>query len=595
MAWSSLPHRRHTCALIAAAAIVSPTILPAVALAQPTPISDAKASLADADKAAKAKDWSSAVRLYDAANKASPSSEALDGLANAQYQGGQLGEAHASYTEWLDKYGAKAPAGKKLAVETRVKELVGKTGALTVTVNEAGAAISVDDRQVGVSPLPATLRLSPGPHRLRVTKEGFLPADQAPSISVGSTGSVQFELAPASSKGKLVVKEKTGKAIRVTVDGVDMGDAPWTGDVEAGHHDVAGRGVGLATAPEKVTIERGKTKEIELVASSSAASVKIGTSDGKGLIYLDGKLVGEGSFIGDVPSGPHKLRITRDGYDPFEEEIDVKANAPYARTITLSLSSKIETGPVQNIERLEGVYGGFTLLGLFAPGGTGNSVQQVCSSKPAELNSCNIGGDQGGGIGGFIGYHWDPVGMELFVGGQYDQMTMKADWNAASTDPGIGPDPARIENYTLRRAGGMALARIRATKQWTKIRLSLAAGAGVSYRLMFLERDTTAKDSSGARDVFVPNPVSYFSPIVAFEPSVMYRLSPGVAVALGMQLFLDAPTTSLFGGQTPKTDAEGIHVLASQPVPRGLTTRSYELASDIQVFIGPFVGMMFGP
>ena len=66
---------------------------------------------------------------------------------------------------------------------------------------------------------------------------------------------------------------------------------------------------------------------------------------------------------------------------------------------------------------------------------------------------------------GVMGYHWDPVGIELFLAGQYDGRTMKTDWNAASTDPGIGPDPARKEEYDLRRIGIMGMARVRVTLQ----------------------------------------------------------------------------------------------------------------------------------
>lgn len=569
------------------------------AFAQPTPAGDAKASMADADKAAKAKDWASAARLYDAANKASPTSEALDGLANAQYQAGNLGEAHASYTEWMDKYAGKAAAAKKNANQARLKEITDKTGELKVTVNEAGAAITIDDKPAGTSPLAKPLRLTAGPHRIRVTKDGFLPFDQAPNVSAGGSQPLAVDLAPSTSKGKLVVKEKSGKAIRVTIDGVDMGDAPWTGDVEAGAHDVGARGVGIAATPEKVTVERGKTKEVELVASTSSAPVKLQTSDGKGLIFIDGKLVGEGSIALDIPSGPHKLKITREGYDPFEEDITIKDKEPYGRTVTLKLSGKIETGPVQEVERLEGFYGGFSLLGMVTPGGTGNDIEKSCDTKDSlrELRSCDAGGGAGGGLGGFVGYHWDPVGIEIFVGGQYDQMSMKREWDAASTDPGIGPDPARSENFKLRRIGGMAMGRIRLTKQWTKIRLSFASGVGISYRAMYLERETLARDNSGGRDLYVSDKAAtYFSPVVVFEPAVMYRLTPGVAISLGAQLFFDAPSTGLFGGDNPRTEKEANHALAVQgQPPRPLTTPSYELASNMQVYIGPFVGMMFGP
>ena len=591
MAFLPLRMRRNVTA-VAVAALLSPALLTAsTAFAQQA--GDAKASLADANKAVKSKDWAAAARSFDAANKAQPSSEALEGLANAYYQGGQLGEAHAAYSEWLDKYGAKAPAAKKKAAEARLKELGEKTGTVTIAVNEPGAEVVVDDKPFGKSPLAGPLRLASGPHRVRVTKDGFIAFDQSPNVAAGTTTNVQITLVPSTTKGKLVVKEKTGKPVRVLVDGVDMGDAPWTGEVEAGQHEVGARGTGLAATAQKVTVERGKTQDVELVASANTASVKIGTSDAKGLIYIDDKLVGEGSFIGDLPAGTHKLKITREGYDPFEEDLVVKEREPLARTVTLKLSSTISTGPVQETERLEGIYGGVGLLGFLTPGGTGNSIERQCDAKSQfpPLVSCDTPDGLGGGLGGFVGYHWDPVGIELYLAGHYDQRTMKNDWNAASTDPGIGPDPARLEEFGLRRFGGMALARVRLTWQSSKIRLGLAAGAGVSYRVMVLERVTTAKDGSGARDAFVSDSPSYVSPVVAIEPSVMYRLTRGVALSLGVQMFLETPSSFMNGRENPRTTAERNHSLGL----RSLTTPSYELASNVQIFVGPVLGVMFGP
>src|SRR5262245_8386325 len=59
-------------------------------------------------------------------------------------------------------------------------------------------------------------------------------------------------------------------------------------------------------------------------ATAGSAPVKITTSDGKGLIQVDDKLVGEGSYVAELPAGVHKLKVTREGYDPFEEEFTVK-------------------------------------------------------------------------------------------------------------------------------------------------------------------------------------------------------------------------------------------------------------------------------
>lgn len=573
-------------AIVSIVAVVSAQ--PSLAFAQAP---DAKTSLAAGAKAARAKDWTKAAAEFAAANSAAPSAEALEGLANAHYQQKNDVEAYAAYEAWQKTYGAKANAAKRRTAEARLKEIAARTGLLAFDVNEPGAKITVDDKDMGTTPLAAPLRLSTGPHRVRITKAGFTPFDQAPNVAAGATQRVTVKLEAESANGRLSVKEKAGKPIRVLVDGVDMGDAPWTGEVAAGSHEVRGRGTGVTTAPETVTVERGKTKDVELVASSSTATLKVGTSDGKGLVYLDDKLVGEGTFSQEVPSGTHTLRITREGYDPFEEKIELKERETLARSITLRLSSKIETGSVEKERRpLEGIYGGFGLLMTFLPGGMKHSMQKTCEGdKPTELASCDgVGGGLGGGLTGFVGYHWDPVGVELFAGAQYDQTSPTLNWVASSTDPGIGPDPARKEEFAVRRAGGFGIMRVRLTLQGEKLRFTVAGGVGLSVRSMVLTRDTTANENSALRDAFVPDAQTYLSPVLSLEPAIQYRVGPHTALALGLSMLVESPRSF---DQIPTTKQEGGHSLG----PSGLTTPAYELASGTQVFIGPFIGMMFGP
>jgi hypothetical protein len=568
---------------------IQSTFLPQIAFAQGAP--DAKTSLANGDKAARDKEWGKAITEYEAANKAAPSSEALDGAANAHYQLKHDTDAHAAYSAWLQTYGAKAPAAKKQAAEARLNEIAARTGVLALDVSEPGATISVDDRAMGTSPLASPLRLPAGPHRVRVTKDGFNAFEGSTNIAAGSTTNVSAKLDVASGKGRLSVKEKTGKAIRVFVDNVDVGEAPWSGDVDPGAHEVSGRSGALMAAPEKVTVERGKTRDVELVASTTSATLKLGTSDGKGLIYLDGKLVGEGTFTSDIPAGTHTIKITREGYDPFEEQIELKDKETLARSVTLKLSSKIETTEVEKDKtRLEGIYGGFGLLMTFLPSGMNHSMQKTCEGdKPKELASCDgTSGAFGGGINGFVGYHWDPVGVELFAGAQYDQNSPTLNWQNSNTNAGVGTDPARKEEFAVRRLGGFGIMRVRLTIQGEKLRFSIAGGVGLSYRSMLLTRDTTSVANPDLRDAFVPDAESYLSPVISLEPSVQYRVGPHTAFALGLSMLVESPRAF---DQIPTTKAERAHRLGVS----GITTPQYQLATGTQVFIGPFIGMMFGP
>jgi hypothetical protein len=553
---------------------------------------DPKSHLTAADKAARAKDWGKALEEYEAANKAQASSAAQEGIANAHYELKHDVDAYAAYDAWLKQYGGAASKPKKATAEARLKELGDKTGLLSIAVSEPGATITVDDKPVGTTPLAAPLRLPAGPHRVRVTKDGFAPFDKAPNIIGGSIVAETAKLEAQSTKGRLAVKEKSGQAIRVVLDGVDVGDAPWSGEVPAGEHEVRGRSVTLAAPPQKVTVERGKTLDVELVAHSATAQLRVVIEGNKGTIYVDDKLVGEGQYTSEVPAGPHKIRVQREGFDPVERDVVLEEKQPALVSIALTVLSKVETGAIKKESRpVEGIYGGLGLMGTAQPGGMKSSMAKLCSAsdRPAEITSCDEGGGLGAGLSGFLGYHWDPVGVELFFAGQYDTSSPKTVYAQSNTNPGIGPDPARTEDFSIRRLGALGAVRIRLTLQGEKLRFSMGMGVGFAFRTMVMERDATAAANANFLDIYVPSSVSYWSPAVTFEPTVQYRITPTTALSLGVELIAENATLlDKNAVTTPRASGRTIG-------PSGITTPAYQLATEQQIFIGPIIGVMFGP
>lgn len=576
-------------------AVVLASALTAPAFAQPAPApaasgaASAKASLAAADKAAKAKDWNGALAGYTAANTAQPSAAALDGIAIAHYELKHAGEAYEAYDQFLKQYANALGATKKKTAETRLKELAAQTGNVSIRVNEAGAAVTLDGNNIGTSPVAALIRVGTGPHKIGVTKEGFAPVEKAATVAPNGKEIVEIALQREAKTGHLVVKEKAGAAVRVVVDGNDVGAAPLETDLEPGPHEIIVRSSTLAAPAQKVEIIKGKTSEIEVVAVPATAHLEVTTSDRQGIIFVDGKPVAEGTYAADVAVGPHTIAVTREGFERFEKTVTLADKQTVAETVTLKRPQNTEpTATIDDDRGFNGIYGGLGVLGLFEPGGNGNELETRCSSLGAA--SCDTGSPIGIGMFGFMGYAWNPLGIELFLAGMYDQATPSAKFDGV-TKPGENPlatSVPRTEQFYFGRAGGVAALRARVSANTRKLRFSFAAGFGLAVKQMLFERDAQTPD--GLRNAYVQKSgLSYVSPALSLDGSVGFRVSGSFAILVGVMGLLET------AGQDVTSPASKNEYIGGQGQAYPIPTPSYHLASDTQVFIGPYVGVAFGP
>jgi hypothetical protein len=582
---------------LAAVVFVSPLAVHRVAFAQSTTAgasgaanaTESRKAFMDGEREARAGRWETAAERYAQSNAAAPTSQALSRLANAQYQLGHVTDAYQSYAELVKTYGDKlGPA--KAAADARLKELAAKTGLLELKISESGASVAIDGKSFGQSPLAAPLRLVAGPHAVKVTKEGFASFDKSIEVQGGRAQPVDIALTREATKGTISVREKTAQAVRVLVDGLDVGPAPWSGEVQPGPHEIAVRGAGLYAAPQKVDVAKGQKQELELVAFAATARLEVKTSDSKGIIFVDGKPVAEGSFRGDVPAGPHVVEVKREGFDPFTKQIDLADKQTYAETVTLKRPGGDVVGPATEGERLlQGIYGGFGVTGVYTVSGLGTELETRCTALGAV--TCETPSSYGGGAFGYVGYTWNPVGFEMMLGGLFDGTAQRATFDGTTTS-GQNPllsTPARNERFTLLRFGGLGAIRVRATMQNAHVRGSIAAGLGLSYKMMEMERKATSADGSKLTDVFIPDGKGYLSPAITIDASVQWRLTSTTSLALGILVWAEN------AGTGTKTAADPNRRMGGDNTAVPIATPEYHLATDAQVFLGPYLGMQFGP
>jgi hypothetical protein len=560
-----------------------------------TPAITPAAEVAAADKALRIKDWAGAL-AHDQAALAGPLDPKLQlhaqlGAAEALFQLGRAAEAYDAYDEIQRSAGTKLVGGDKAVVVNRLKDLATKTGALSLHVEEPGADVQLDGKALGASPLALLTRVAAGSHEVRVTKAGFVPFVSHIDVAPDVKATVDVALVRAATTGHVVVQAPGGESLRVIVDGVDRGATPWEGDLPAGAHEISGRSSSATVAPQGVMVTAGEREQVTLVTTATAAHVQIRTSDGKGLVYLDGVVKGEGAFEGDTAPGPHSAVVTREGYERYEKAFTLGPRETMAETVTLhptAAAAAAAAGPVAE-RAFQGVYGAFGFGGLFGVSGQGTDLETTCNELGA--SSCNTPKAIGGGAFGYVGYTWDPVGFELFLAGEGDTAQQTANFN------GSAPQFSSLigqEKFTYIRFGGLAALRARATASFGSVlRGTLAGGVGLSIKELTMARQATASGTTG-RDLYVPSPafVQYVSPALTLEASLELRVTPTVAFSLGLLLWAD---NASIAGTNDVAASPGRELYAKSGAPEPIETPQYHLATGPQVFLGPQLGMLFGP
>jgi hypothetical protein len=320
-------------------------------------------------------------------------------------------------------------------------------------------------------------------------------------------------------------------------------------------------------------------------ADGATGTLDVTTSDNLGSVSIDGKTVGEGAYRGDVAPGPHHIVVKRLGFRPYSRDVTIEAGKVMSVTVSLD-REEAAAPPPPPAETFGGLYGGFFLGPSFSPAGLGGTLDTSCTLVGAA--SCDTSAPVGFVVAANIGWTWDPVGVELFAafGVDVSQPTAHFDGVVKSGSNAALTGPARTENFTIARTGGMFALRARATIDGKHLRVAFAAGPGFSVHAMGMERDAATTDGTMS-DKFAAPIVTYVAPAVSFEANAAYRLTKGVSLTLGLSAWLEN------AGSSATTQADPNHYFLPSGTP--LRTPSYRLAGGTQFYLWPYIGMQFGP
>ena len=125
------------------------------------------------------------------------------------------------------------------------------------------------------------------------------------TIAGGSPAKATLNIEPAVKKSAVTVAVSGAPGANVIIDGIDMGQAPFKGDLVAGRHTFEARATGFVTARQTtdVVYKEPLSIALDLSAERHEGHVRVEATPTTASIELDGKVVGSGMWEGPLAVG----------------------------------------------------------------------------------------------------------------------------------------------------------------------------------------------------------------------------------------------------------------------------------------------------
>lgn len=253
----------------ALATLVSVSLLaqPVVAQAQARGGSSATGSRAAdlkkrGDDLLDAKRYAEALAAYDEAYAIDPSPALLYNRGRALQFLGRYPEA----LDALEQFDAQAPRellDRLPGLPALLDDLRTRVGTLVLTGTVAGARVLVNDRQIGVTPIGAAVKLDAGHLRVDAFADGYFPFHREVDLPGRSTVTVDLALVSRETSGVLVVRSHLD-GTEVSIDQRLSGLAPLEATLLAGNHGVAASHPGYTAANTQIVLRAGETRDVWL-------------------------------------------------------------------------------------------------------------------------------------------------------------------------------------------------------------------------------------------------------------------------------------------------------------------------------------------
>jgi hypothetical protein len=382
-----------------------------LAFAQQAPLDRAKDLFRQGNELRKAGDCARALAFYLESRNLVPSVANTTNSAVCMAELGKDDEALEMYEELLVSFRADLTDDESRALTAAMADLRDKLGRLDVSSNVQGLLV-VDGRPRGQLPLGTPVPVKPGPHVVRVIKEGYETFEQAVTAVARATVAVDAKLTAFAHAGRLRVEttEAEDAGADVSIDGALIGHAPWEGTLAPGAHVLVVRRETRGSGPLRAVVVEDQTVLVRSGLARLGPEFRLAVEPSSASLSIDGVVVGTGEWRDALPMGRHTFEARADAYLPGKTVVQVTESP--LDTVTMRLA--IDPSHARWNERRSG-HGWLELSGAFAiASGLASSAEASCD----RVGCSGQGAALGVVLAGRVGYEL-PSGLDLYLGVGY--------------------------------------------------------------------------------------------------------------------------------------------------------------------------------
>lgn len=532
-------------------------------------------------------DWDGALSEFMASRELFPTKVALENSAVCLTNLKRYQEAEQAYRELLAQFGSTLSAPDRAKVDEAIARVTVFVGELQLDIDQAGAAVVIDGRERGTSPLAGPLSTNVGTHSVRISRDGFETYEAQIVVAGKQRRTVAVSLKRLRRSGVLVVKEAEGRALDLVLDGATIGKTPWSGSVAVGTHSVALKGEGeLGTPPSAAEVKAQNTTSLVLRAVKLDARLTVEPEPANAQVDLDGVNVGVGIWQGSLASGPHHVEVYATGHVPIRRDVML----PSGKTTTLRVALERDlTNPMWKVGFRQHLYAEALFGAGLAPslgGGADSSCGgSVVFPSGSRFDTCKNRGIPFGFIAGIRGGYQltSGLGLEALLGYLQlsESMTRRL---VARVDSDVPVASSDYQDKTGLKAPLAALsASYQFGKEWPIIaRLSVGAARAhvvTSNRGTFAGQIPLASDptnlASFSEALSVPEESqNLWLPFVGPEVRVGRHVSKRVSVELGVAWWI------IFGPKSPRSGRNNVSPAGTRAAPTSTVPGAYQVDTD---------------